>query len=131
MGLFDGKLIEFEDARIVAHSGENSVAFVRLNECVPNSFGSNPVRPIHSETRRAYWRVVMPLSGLRRPSEQELTSSFVGHLQIIIDALAGLLAQFKPDRPSSFLLSDGCVIRRVAAGSYILDPDGDDITPAS
>jgi hypothetical protein len=46
------------------------------------------------------------------------------------DGLAGLLAQFKSDGPPSFLLSNGCTIRRVTAGSYILDPDGNDITAA-
>jgi hypothetical protein len=61
--------------------------------------------------------------------EQELAGPLVGSLQIIIDGLAGLLAQFKPDRPSSFLLPDGCAICRVAAGSDILDPNGHDITP--
>jgi hypothetical protein len=37
------------------------------------------------------------------------------------------IAQFKPDGPSSFLLPDGCAICRVAAGSDILDPDGNDV----
>jgi hypothetical protein len=41
--------------------------------------------------------------------------------------LAGLIAQFKPDWPSSFSLSDGCAVCRVAASGDILDPDGDDI----
>jgi hypothetical protein len=40
----------------------------------------------------------------------------------------GLLAQFKSDRPPSFLLPDRCAIRRVSAGSDILYPDRDDIT---
>jgi hypothetical protein len=42
--------------------------------------------------------------------------------------LAGLFAQFKPDWPPSFLLLDRCAIRRVAAGSDILDSDGNDVT---
>src|SRR5206468_12075429 len=45
-----------------------------------------------------------------------------------INGLAGLLTQFKSDRPSGFLLPDRCAIRRVSTGSDILDPDGDDIT---
>jgi hypothetical protein len=48
--------------------------------------------------------------------EQELAGSLVGSLEIIIDGLAGLFAQFKSDGTSSFLLSDRCAIRRVAAG---------------
>src|ERR1700694_4490629 len=32
------------------------VALVRRSECVPNSLGSSRTQPIHSETRRAYWR---------------------------------------------------------------------------
>jgi hypothetical protein len=43
------------------------------------------------------------------------------HDRVVIDGLAGLIAQFKPDRPSCFLLPDGCSIRCVAAGSDILD----------
>jgi len=61
-------------------------------------------------------------------SEQELALPLVRSLQIIIDGLAGLFAQFKSDRPSGFLLSDGCAIGRVAARGDILDPDGDDVT---
>jgi hypothetical protein len=44
---------------------------VRRREYVSNSLGSSPTLPIHSETRRAYWRVVMdtveifPLAPLR------------------------------------------------------------------
>ena len=59
--------------------------------------------------------------------EQELAGSFAGGPQIVIDRLAGLLAQFKPDRPPSFPLPDSCAIRRIAAAGDILDPDGDDI----
>src|SRR5262249_50708931 len=33
---------------------------------VPNSLGSSPMPPIHSPTRRAYWRVVIQLSVRRR-----------------------------------------------------------------
>jgi hypothetical protein len=67
--------------------------------------------------------------GTTTTSEQELAGPLVGSLQIVIDGLAGLLAQFKSDRPPGFLLPDGCAIRRVTAGSDILDPDGNDITP--
>jgi hypothetical protein len=42
------------------------VAFVRRGECVPNSLGSSPTLPIHSDTSRAYWRVVILRSGPRR-----------------------------------------------------------------
>jgi hypothetical protein len=46
----------------------------------------------------------------------------------VIDRLAGLLAQFKSDRPSRVLLPDSCAIRRVSTCSDIFDPDGDDVT---
>jgi hypothetical protein len=59
--------------------------------------------------------------------EQELAGLPVGGLQIVIDGLAGLIAQFKPDWPSRFLLADGCPVRRVAAGSDILDPDSNEV----
>ena len=41
--------------------------FVRRSECVPNSLGSSPTLPIHSDTSWAYWRVVTLRSGPRRP----------------------------------------------------------------
>src|SRR5437588_5433295 len=40
-----------------------SVAFVRRSECVPKICGSSPMPAIHSETRRAYCRVVMAPPG--------------------------------------------------------------------
>jgi hypothetical protein len=58
--------------------------------------------------------------GTTTTCEQELAGLFVGGLQIIVDRLAGLFAQFESDRPSSFLLSDGCAIRRVSACSNTL-----------
>ena len=61
-------------------------------------------------------------------AEQELAGSFAGDLQIIIDRLAGLLAQFKSNRPAGFLLPDRCAIRRVSACGDVFDSDGDDIT---
>src|SRR5476651_176193 len=71
-----------------------------------------------------------PAFGTTTAREKELARSFVGGLQVAIDGLAGLLAQFKSDRPPSFLLSDRCAIGRVAAGRNILYPDGDDVTAA-
>jgi hypothetical protein len=68
--------------------------------------------------------------GTTTTREQELAGSFVAGLQVLIDGLAGLLAQFKSDRPTSFLLSNRCAIRRVAAGGDILGQDGDDVTAA-
>jgi hypothetical protein len=65
--------------------------------------------------------------GTAMAGEQEFAGPFVGGLQIVIDGLAGLIAQFKPDRPSRFLLPDGCAIRRVAAGGDIFDADGNDV----
>jgi hypothetical protein len=62
--------------------------------------------------------------------EQDLAGPLIGSLQIIIDGLTRLFAQFESDRLTSLFLSDGCAIRRVAAGGDILDPDGDDITPS-
>src|SRR5580692_2579471 len=60
--------------------------------------------------------------------EQELARPLARHPWIIIDGLAGLVAQFKSDGPPGFLLSDCRAIRRVPAGSHILNPDGDNIT---
>jgi hypothetical protein len=44
--------------------------------------------------------------------------------------LAGLFAQFKPNRSSCLFLSDGCAIRSVSACSDILDLNGDDVAAA-
>jgi hypothetical protein len=40
----------------------------------------------------------------------------------------GSVRSTRSDRPAGFLLSDNCAIRRVSAGSDVLDPDRDDIT---
>src|ERR1700687_3013410 len=63
-----------------------------------------PPLPIQSETRRAYWRVVMLVSGPRRPVNKNSP---------------GLLLA------AGFLLSDRCAIRRVSTRGDILYPDGD------
>jgi hypothetical protein len=39
-----------------------------------------------------------------------------------------LVAQFKPDRPSSFLLPDGRAVGRISTGGDIFGPNGDHIT---
>jgi hypothetical protein len=65
--------------------------------------------------------------GTTSARKQELTGPFVRHLWIAIDRLAGLLAQFKSDGPSGFLLPDCCAIRRISACGDIFDPEGDDI----
>ena len=60
--------------------------------------------------------------------EQELAGSFVSSLQIIIDGLACLFAQFKPDGPSGLLLSNRRAIRGISVCSNVLDFDCDDVT---
>jgi hypothetical protein len=60
--------------------------------------------------------------------EQELAGPFAGSLEIIINRLPGLFAQFKSDRPSGLLLPDRGAICCVSARSDILDFDCDDIT---
>src|SRR5437870_853380 len=62
--------------------------------------------------------------------EQETIRLLVGDLQVIIDRLTGLFAQFKSDRSASLLLSYGCAVRRVSARSDITDLDRDDIATA-
>jgi hypothetical protein len=44
------------------------------------------------------------VAGTAMAGEQEFARPLVGGLQIVIDRLAGLLAQFKSDRPPRFLL---------------------------
>ena len=55
------------DGPEIASPPVDQEAFVRRSECVPNSLGSSPTLPIHSDTSRAYWRVVIFRSGPRRP----------------------------------------------------------------
>jgi hypothetical protein len=66
--------------------------------------------------------------GAAAACEQELARPFAGGLEIVIDRLTGLLAQFKSDKPPCFLPPVRCAIRRVSAGSNILYPDRNDIT---
>jgi hypothetical protein len=65
--------------------------------------------------------------GTAATREQELAGLLVGGLYIIIDGLASLFAQFKPDGPTRFPLSYRCAIRRVAAGRYAFEERGDNI----
>src|SRR6266851_2680049 len=89
---------------------------------------SNAADPLGNEPRiLARCHVAV---GTTTAREQELSGPFVGGLQIVVDGLAGLLAQFKSDWPPGLLLSDGCAIRGVPSCGDILDPDGDDITTA-
>ncbi|WP_347339267.1 hypothetical protein [Bradyrhizobium ivorense] len=61
---------------------------------------------------------------------KKLALPLSGEPQIVVDGLAGLLAQFKSHRPSGFLLPDGCPIGCVSAGGDIFDPEGYDIAAA-
>jgi len=89
---------------------------------------SNAANPLGNEPRiLARCHVAV---GTATASEQELAGPFVGRFQIVIDRLAGLLAQFKSDWPPGLLLPDCRAIRRVPAGGDILDPDGNDVTAA-
>src|ERR1700730_2412854 len=89
---------------------------------------SNAPNPLANEPRiLARCHVAV---GTATAREQELTGPFVGCLEIVIDRLAGLLAQFKSDWPPGLLLQQSRSIRRVPADGDIPDPDGDDVTAA-
>ncbi len=86
----------------------------------------NASDPLRNEPRilaRRHVAVGTPTAG-----EQELAGPFAGGFQIVIDRLAGLLAQFESDGPTGFLLSYRCAIRCVPARSDILDPDCNNVT---
>src|SRR3954469_17571840 len=68
--------------------------------------------------------------GTATACEQELAGLFVGGLQIIIDRLASLFAQFKSDRSTGLLLTYSCAIRSVSASGDIVDFDRHDIAAA-
>ena len=58
---FDLGMAEQElDGPEITCSPVDQGSFVRRSECVPNSLGSSPTLSIHSDTSRAYWRVVIP-----------------------------------------------------------------------
>ncbi len=50
--------------------------------------------------------------------------------QVGIDRLAGLVSQLEADRPAGLPLAHRGAVERVAVGGDVLDPQGDDITPA-
>ena len=85
---------------------------------------------IHSPTRRAYCRVVSPLSGSAPAAEQELSGMATRHPQILVDVLPGLLGQIEPDGPACLLLAHGRAVHGVAVGRHVIDPDRYDITAA-
>ncbi|MBT1517034.1 hypothetical protein KIP88_42420 [Bradyrhizobium sp. SRL28] len=84
-------------------------------------FRSNPTRAGHIGALLCCGRIATA-------GEQEFAGSFGSGLEIVINRLTGLLAQFKSDGTPGFLLTNRCAIRRVSASGDILDPDGNDIT---
>jgi hypothetical protein len=96
---------------------------------VPNSLGSRPTLPIHSDTARV---LAGRHGGVHTATsrEQELPGPLARRLQIIIDGRAGLFVQLELDWLSSLLLSHRCAIRSIATGGDILDPDSNDVAPS-
>jgi hypothetical protein len=88
----------------------------------------NAIDPLRNETRVLACRHAV--FGTTVTREQELAGFLVGSLEIIINRLAGLFAQFKSDWLSGLLLSYCCASRRVSALGDILDFDRDDVTAA-
>src|ERR1700733_11459173 len=84
---------------------------------------SDPLRHEPGILARCHIAVRTATSG-----EQELSGSLVGGLQTIINGLPGLFAQFKPGRPSSFLLPDGRAVGRTSTGGDIFDPKSNENT---
>ena len=61
-------------------------------------------------------------------AEHELTGLLAGAPQVVIDRLAGLFGQFKPDGLPGFPLAQSRSIGSMAVGGDILDLQSDDIT---
>ncbi len=64
------------------------------------------------------------------PGKQELTRCASCQAQILVDRLAGLIGQLKPNRPTGFLLSDRGAIHRIAARGDVLHAYRDDVATA-
>jgi hypothetical protein len=63
-------------------------------------------------------------------AEHKFAGLFTGRSEVVIDSLAGLLSQFKPDRLPGLLLADGCPIGCIAVWGNVLDLQRDHITSA-
>jgi hypothetical protein len=63
LGVAEQKL----DSPEIARAPVDQRGFRASQRVRPEQSWSDPTLPIHSETRRAYWRVVMLVSGPRRP----------------------------------------------------------------
>jgi hypothetical protein len=59
--------------------------------------------------------------------EQELARLLTSRSDVVVDRLAGLFRQFKPDGPPSLSLTDGCPVGTIAIRSNVLDLESDDI----
>src|SRR6202035_5822859 len=63
-------------------------------------------------------------------AEHELAGLLAGCPQVVIDSLAGLLGQLKPDGLPGFPLADSRSIGSITVGNEILDLQRNDITGA-
>jgi len=78
----------------------------------------------HSETRRAYWRVVK----VRTPGrEQVLARLETGYAKIFVQSLARHLRQFEPHWSTGLSLADIGAVNGVAIGCHVIDPERDDL----
>ena len=62
--------------------------------------------------------------------EEEFAWSSPRYFKVVVNCLAGVLRQFKADRPASLLLSNGGPVDRMAIRSHVIDPNRDDIAAA-
>src|SRR5438067_2964581 len=104
-----------------------SVALVRRNECVPKKLGSSPMLAIHSQTNRAYCRVMMGRCRPCRPPKRNSPGFLIGGSDVSVDRLSGLLRDFEPDRLAGLPLAHGRSGDRRTMRSNVLHPQADDV----
>jgi hypothetical protein len=81
---------------------------------------------IHSETSRAYCRVVIGRLLPRRPAKRN-SPGFFSRLGVVVDGFSRLLRHLEPDRLAGLSLTRIRPIDRVTVGSDVVDLRTDDI----
>jgi hypothetical protein len=93
---------------------------VRRSEWVPNKDESRPMLAIHSDSRRAYWRVE---AAAFAPAavEQEIAGTIPARRKVLVDRLARLLGNLEPDRKTGLVLPNGRTVDGIAMWRDVLD----------
>jgi hypothetical protein len=108
---------------------DQSTAFVRRNERVPNLAGSSPILATHSCTSRAYCSR-QPMWTIATTGEEELIRLASGQAQVLVDGRTGLVCELEPYRPARLALPNGCPIDGIPTRCHVIHAYGHEITSA-